>query len=73
MKLENAGDDLSDQSLLHFDPMAGDVPVKPVLPVEIVHVGAPGACPLMEAPGDVQFLMKAVQGVPVVRMPVVAV
>jgi len=40
--------------------MAGYVAVKPVLPIELVHVGAPGACPLMEAPGDVQFLMKTV-------------
>jgi hypothetical protein len=40
--------------------MAGDVAVKPVLPIELVHVGGPGAGPLMEAPGDIQFLMKAV-------------
>ena len=60
VELENAGDDLGDQGLLHFDPMTGDVPVKPVLPVEHVHVGVPGACPFMEAPGDIQFLMQAV-------------
>src|SRR5262245_59751770 len=73
MELEHAADDHRDQRLLHLDPVAGDVAVEPVLAVEVVEVRVPGPRALVEPPRHVELLVQAVERVPVVRVPEVAV
>ena len=73
MELEHSADDHGDQCLLHLDPVAGNMAIEPVFPIEHVHVGVPSAGSLVEAPGHVQFLVYAVEGVPVVGVPVAAI
>src|SRR5438876_7713611 len=73
MELEHAADDHRDQGLLHLDPVAGDVTIEAVLAIELVEVRVPGAGALVEPPGHVELLVEGVEGIPVVRMPVVAV
>src|SRR2546426_10650133 len=73
MEFEHAADDHRDQGLLHLDPVAGDVTIKAVLAIELVEVRVPGAGALVEPPGHVELLVEGVEGVPVVRMPVVGV
>ncbi len=73
VELEHAAHDHRNEGLLHLDPVAGHVTVEAVLPVERVHVRIPRARPLVEAPRDVELLVHAVERIPVVRVPVVAV
>ena len=73
MELEHAAHDHGDQGLLHLDPVAGHVAVEAVLPVQHVHVRVPRPRALVEAPRDVQALVQAVERIPVVGVPVVAV
>ena len=73
MKLEDPGDDHGDQCLLHLDPVTGNVAIKSILPVEHIHVRVPRTGTFVEPPGDVQILVQAVKGIPVVRVPVVSI
>ena len=45
VKLEDPCDDHRDQRLLHLNPVAGDVAIKSILPVEHVHVRVPRTGP----------------------------
>ena len=73
MELEHAADDHRDQRLLHLDPVGGHVAIEPVLAVQLDHAGVQGAHALVESPGHVELLVRTVERVPVVRVPVVAV